>query len=190
VLTALAVADNGSVALAAFSSERGSGRIYALRRDAPASPVASVSRVMHLSFVPNTHDGLAADYDRSEILLLRDGGRQGVELLAGRGGGIGAPRAVEASTDGRVFVVNDGANAVLMLPAGRPAAPSVIACGCVAANLDRLKNPDSFRLTSGAGVIAVLAADTAQPAVFPIPAGEDADPQPSQGPNLSRGRSR
>lgn len=190
VLTALAVADDGSVALAAFSTARGSGEIYALRRDGPASPAGSVSRVMHLSFVPNTRDGLAADFERSEVLLLRDGGRQGTEVLAGHGGGIRAPRAVEASTDGSVFVVNDGANAVLMLPAGQPSAAKLIGCSCVASGLERLKNPDSFRLTSGAGVIAVLAADGAQPAVFPIPAAEETDPQPSHGPNLSRGRSR
>jgi len=190
VLTALAVSDDGAVSLAAFSSATGSGEIYALRRGAPASLAGSVSRVVHMSFVPDTRDGLAADYERGQVLLLRDGGREGVELLAGRSDGVRAPAAVEASTQGSVFVVNEGSQTLLMLPSAQPGAPGLIRCGCAATGLERLKDPDSFRLTAGAGVIAVLESVRGQPSVFHIPAGEDADQQPSSGHTLTRGRSR
>lgn len=190
VLTALAVSDDGVVSLAAFSSANGSGEIYAMRRDAPASLVGSVSRVVHLAFVPNTRDGLAADYERGQVLLMRDGGLQGVQVLAGRSDGVRAPTAVEASTEGAVFVVNEGSEALVMLPPGQSAPPGLIPCGCAASGLERLKDPDSFRLTTGSGVIAVLEADLDQPWVFYIPAVEEADQERSSGLPLGRGRSR
>jgi hypothetical protein len=190
VLTALAVSDDGSVGLAAFSSARGSGEIYALRRDTAASLVGAVSRVVHLSFVPESRDGLAADYERGQVLLLRDGGRQGVETVAGRNDGVVSPTAVEASAAGAVFVVNAGSETVVMVPAGQSAAAGLIRCGCAASGLERLKNPDSFRLTTGAGVIAVLEAQRKQPAVFYIPAGEEAEQELSSSRTPGRGRSR
>ena len=190
VLTALAVSDDGAVSLAAFSTANGSGEIYAMRPDAPASLVGSVSRVVHLAFVPNSRDGLAADYDRGQVLLLKDGGRQGVQQLAGRSDGVRAPTAVEASTQGSVIVVNEGSQTLVMLPSGGSSPPSGVPCGCAASALERLKNPDSFRLTAGTGAIAVLEADRDQPYVFYIPAGEEADQEPASGRTLGRGRSR
>jgi len=190
LLTALAVSDDGLVSLAAFSSANGSGEIYAMRRETPASLVGAVSRVVHLAFVPNTRDGLAADYERGQVLLLRDGGRQGVQLLAGRNDGVRAPTALEASMEGSVFVVSEGSGTLLMLPPGQAAPPGLIRCGCAASGLERLKDPDSFRLTSGGGVIAVLEVQRDQPRVFYIPAGEETDREPSDVRNLGRGRSR
>jgi hypothetical protein len=190
VLTALAVSDDGAVSLAAFSTANDSGEVYAMRRDAPASLVGSIGRVVHLAFMPNTHDGLAADYERGQVLLLRDAGRQGVQVIAGGSDGVRAPKAVEASTEGSVFVVNEGSETLVMVPSGQPVPPSLIRCGCAASALERLKNPDSFRLTTGAGVIAVLEADRDRLDVFYIPAGGEADQEPSKDRPRSRGRRR
>jgi hypothetical protein len=190
VLTALAVSDDGAVALAAFSTANGAGEIYALRPDASASLVGSVGRVVHLAFVPDSRDGLAADYDRSQVLLLKDGGRQGMQQLAGRGDGVRVPTAVEATTQGSVIVVNERSPTLVVLSPAGLSPPGAIHCGCAAAALERLSSPDSFRLTAGAGVIAVLEAGRDLPHVFHIPAGEEADPQPASGPTLGRGRSR
>jgi hypothetical protein len=188
VLTALAVSDDGLLSLAAFSTANDSGTIYALRRDAPASPVSSVSRVVHLAFVPKSQDGLAADYESGQILLLKDGGLQGVQLLAGRNDGLRAPTAVEASTAGTVFALSEASGILFMVRPGQSGA-SQIPCGCAASGLERLKNADSFRLTT-TGVIAVLEADRDQPDVYYIPAAEEADQQPSNDGTLSRGRNR
>jgi hypothetical protein len=190
VLTALAVSDDGLVSFAAFSTANGSGEIYAMRRDAPPSLAGSAGRVVHVAFLPNTQDALAADYDRSQVLLFRDGGRQGIQLLAGRSDGVRAPTAVEASTEGSAFVVNEGSEILVRLSPGESLPPGQIRCGCAASGLERLKNPDSFRLTNGAGVIAVLDADHDQPAVFYIPAGEEADQPRANDQPLSRGRRR
>jgi hypothetical protein len=177
LLTALAVSDDGAVALAAFSSENGSGEIYALRPGSAASQAAVVSRVVHLSFIPGTRNALAADYDRSQVLMLEDGGRQGAQLLAGRGDGVQSPIAVEASSAGSVVVVNEASGTLVVVSSGQ-STPLLFACGCVPTGLQRLKNPDSFRLTSGGGVQAVLQAGDA-PDVFYIPAAEEPVSQPS-----------
>jgi hypothetical protein len=146
-----------------------------------------VNRVVHLSFVPKSHDGLAADYESGQVLLLRDGGRQGVQVLAGRNEGVRAPTVVEASLSGTVFAVNEGSETVVMMQPGQAA--GLISCGCAASGLDRLKNPDLFLLTA-AGVLAVLEADPDQPGVFYIPAAEQAEPQPSNAGTPGRGRNR
>jgi hypothetical protein len=191
VLTALAVSDDGAVALAAFSSENSGGEIYRLQRDAAASRkgtasrAASAGRVVHISFVPQTRDALAADYASGQVLMLKDGGRQGTQTIAGRADGVRAPVAVEASTGGSVFVVNKGSGTLVVI-ASEGASPSSFACGCVATGLDRLKDPNSFRLTTGAGVQAVLQADQNHPDVFYIPAGEEAAQQPSDSQAPSR----
>lgn len=179
VLTALAVSDDGAVALAAFSGDNGTGEIYALRRGTPAMRAAAVSRVVHVSFVPNTRNGLAADYERGQVLILEDGGRQGAQPLAGRADGVSAPVAVEASTDGSVFVVNEESAMLVLIPS--ESSPSSFPCGCTATGLQRLKDPDSFRLTTGAGIQAVLQANGNQPGVFYVPAGEEAALDPAEG---------
>jgi hypothetical protein len=189
VLTALAVSDDGAVALAAFSSANSPGEIYAMRRDAPASLVGQVSRVVHLAFVPNAPDALAADYERSQVLLLKDGGRQGMQVLAGSHDGLRSPTAVEASTQGSIFVVNEGSETLVML-SGQAALPGLVRCGCPASGLERLNDPDSFRLTRGEGVIAVLEAHDGPANVFYVPAGVAADQEPSIDKPPSRGRSR
>ena len=190
MLTALAVSDSGAVALAAFSSARGSGEIYVLRREATPALAGSAGRVVHLAFVPNSHNALAADYDRGQILLLADGGLDGVQLLAGRGDGVGAPAAVEASTNGGVFVVNDGSPAVLVLSPVPGGLSGLVECGCAATALLRLRNPDSFQLTAGVGPLAVLNAEREAPSVFYIPAGEHANQQPVAGTPPARTRKR
>lgn len=186
VLTALAVSDDGAVALAAFSGENGTGEIYSLRRGDAASRAAAVSRVVHLSFVPQTRNGLAADYERGQVLILEDGGRQGTRLLASRADGAPAPVAVEASTEGSVFVVNEASETLAVIPLD--GSPSLFSCGCTATGLQRLKDPNSFRLTTGAGVQAVLQADRDQPNLFYVPAGEEPASQPSEGPAPTRTR--
>jgi hypothetical protein len=190
VLTALAVSDSGAVALAAFSSARNSGQIYVLRRDAAPLLAGPAGRVVHLAFAPNSHDALAADYDRSQILLLRDGGLDGMQLLAGPGEGVRAPAAVEASTRGEVFVVNDGSPTVLVLSLVQAGLSNVVECGCAASALQRLRNPDAFQLTTGGGPMAVLDADRDLPGVFYIPAGEHTNQQPVAGPLPARTRKR
>ncbi|MEX2301857.1 MAG: hypothetical protein WD733_13020 [Bryobacterales bacterium] len=189
LLTALAVSDDGAVALAAFSNENGSGEIYRLQRDAAshtgtASRAAAAGRVVHMSFVPQTRDALVADYDRGQVLMLNDGGRQGTRTIAGRSDGVRAPVAVEASTNGSVFIVNEGSGTLVVAGSGT-ATPGLFSCGCVATGLERLKDPDSFRLTTGGGVQAVLQADQNQPGVFYVPAGEEAA-QPSGAQTPSR----
>jgi hypothetical protein len=178
VLTALAVSDDGSVALAAFSLGDGAGEVYALRRDAQASQVAAVGRVVHLSFAPGTRNALAADYDRNQVLILRDGGRQGAELLAGRGEGVQAPVAVETSSAGTVVVVNEASAALVVIGSGQPS-PGLFSCGCIPTGLERMKDPDSFRLTTQGGVQAVLKASGGSPDLFYIPASEDLASQPT-----------
>ncbi len=189
VLTALAVSDDGSVALAAFSNPNSPGAIYALRRGAAPALVGAAGRVVHLAFVPNAEDALAADYDRNEVLLLQDAGRQGIQTLAGRNDGVRAPTAVEATTQGAIFAVSEGSNAVIALSSAQ-ATLGLLPCSCAASALDRLKDPDSFRLTGGEGVIAVLQANANPAGVFYIPAGAEAEPRPAADRTLSRGRSR
>ena len=178
VLTALAVSDDGAVALAAFSNENGSGEIYRLQREVAshagtASRAAAAGRVVHMAFVPQSRDALAADYASGQVLMLKDGGRQGTHTVAGRSDGVRAPVAVEASTGGSIFVVNEGSGTLVVI-ASEGASPSLFSCGCVATGLERLKDPDSFRLTTGGGVQAVLQAAQDRPGMFYVPAGEEA----------------
>jgi hypothetical protein len=93
---------------------------------------------------------------------------------------------VEASTNGSVFVVNEGSGTLVFVDSETPAA-SLFSCGCVATGLERLKDPDSFRLTTGAGVQAVLQADPNHPGIFYVPAGEEvAQPSGAQAPSRLR----
>jgi hypothetical protein len=121
---------------------------------------------------------LAADYDRSQVLILEDGGRQGAQLLAGRGEGVQTPIAVEATRGGSVVVVNEGSGMLVVIGFGQPS-PNSLSCGCAPTGLERMKDPDSFRLTTAGGVQAVLRARDDRSDVFYVPAAEELVSQPS-----------
>jgi len=162
---ALAIADSGRLALAAVA-----GTLYLLSAESPPRPVAT-GDFRGLAFFENSAHGLAADFARNEVLLIRD---DGVTLVAGERDGIRGPIGV-AAAGRRIVVANAGSVAVLDFDGG-PAA--VLPCPCTVTGLHPLGQRGVFRLGDlSAAPLYLLDAAAEEARVVFVPAGDTA-PRP------------
>ena len=196
VLAALAISDDGESVLAGVSAE-GGGSVYLLGPQQSPRSILPVGRPSSIAFLHGSSDALVADYDRNEVLLVRDvRGAAQVTVLGGEREGILRPVAVAASADNeRVFATSSQTNQVAILPANG-SSPSFVTCECQPSRLKALAGNAVFRI-SGASASPVLLLDAdhesnGQPApriVFVPPGDEVMAPSPApEPPRLPRGR--
>ncbi|SRR5579884_417386 len=181
VLTAMAISDPDGLVLAAASESR-SGSVFAVSPGKPPRFVAQVGRASALSFVDGSQDALIADYDRSELLLVRDvPGAAQTLTLAGPADGIAKPIGIaSAGGEGRVLAVSE--SQITMLDSnGGPS--TALPCACSLSGIHRMNGKAVFRLDSAAGSPLLLDAGASSPRILFVPS---ADPGPA-GPPRSAG---
>ena len=140
---------------------------------------------------------MVADYDRNEVLLVRDvRGAAQATVLGGERESILRPVAVAASADNeRVFAASSQTNQVVILPANGDS-PNLVTCECQPSRLKALAGNAVFRITgASASPVMLLDADhesNGQPApriVFVPPGDALMAPSPAPAPpRLPRGR--
>ena len=171
VLTALAVSDNGAVLAAA--AERTGGSLYALVAGRDPARIGTVRRVLGLSFAPRTDDAVAADYDASEVLLIRGVTTIGqISVIASANDGVSKPSFAA--------VAADGATAVAVVPSGvarvplNGGSPELLDCACKPTTLSPLAGGAAFRLTEAVGAPIHLVEVTGETRMLFVPAAADA----------------
>ncbi|HZS51772.1 MAG TPA: hypothetical protein VFA54_12975 [Bryobacterales bacterium] len=183
VLTAMAISDQDGLVLAAASENR-RGSVFAVSPGNPPRFVAQVGRASALSFLEGSQDALIADYDRSELLLVRDvqGAAQAL-TLAGPADGIANPIAIaSAGRDGRVLAISESQITVLDLNGSAPAA---LPCACSLSGIHRLSGNGVFRLDSAAGKTLLLDAGASNPRILFVPSADSASVSPPRLPGFS-----
>jgi hypothetical protein len=176
LITAVAVNDGDGLVLVAAP-----GALYAAGAGLAAPVlVAPIGRASNIAFLQNSRDAVAADYDRNEIILIRDvtGAAQRV-VLAGEREGIAKPIAVAVSNQNQqVLAASAGAVAMLGLDGGPP---TLVACPCSLSGLHRLKGEAVFRLNDpSSDPMYLLDAGAAQPRVLFVPPGASDAPGPQK----------
>lgn len=167
-VTALAVADNGLLALVAVES--GSSVVDLYRLDSGgAVRIVGLEQLRGLAFIPGSHDAVAADGGSRRILRLVDGGRGGLEPIFEPPDGLSDPRDIAAFADGTIAVADAGPGILLKRPRSQAAR---VDCACRPEAFHRLSHPDSLRLTAdSARAAAVLRLTDRGPQVYHIPVG-------------------
>jgi hypothetical protein len=166
VLTALAVSDDGGVALAAVSAADGPGSIFVLTPGSAPRWLGAAGLVPALSFAPASRGALIADAGANQILWSDDVSIAGpVRAVARLTDGIVAPAAVEAIEQSRRFLVvnRDGEGVWMGDLDGGP--PERLSCACRPAGLRRLQ-PGLFELSTASGPVAMLRADRERAQIF------------------------
>jgi hypothetical protein len=113
-LTSAAVCDDAAVVLVGASA--GDNTLLAMLGSAgQLNAIANVSSISAIRFMVQTHDAVAVDSQRNQVLFLKAGqdASYSARVLGGDAQGLSAPSDVELSTDGsRVYVANSGTNAI------------------------------------------------------------------------------
>ncbi len=172
VLTALAVSDSGAVLAAA--AERSGGSLYALVADREPVRIGPVRRVLGLSFAPRADDAVAADYEASEVLLIRGVTTIGqISVIASADDGVTEPSFAAVAADGAtaVAVVASGV-ARIPLNGG---APESIDCACKPTTLSPLAGGAAFRLTDALGSPIHLVEVRGETRMLFVPAATDVE---------------
>lgn len=167
VVAAVAIADSGDVALAAFSSEDGA-TVYSFS-DSGAQFVTQANQVVDLRFSPNSHNALITDAGAAEVILVTNVGESsGVRVVADAESGLTSP-ITAASIDGETAYVLS-ANGIAKLDLATGAAKSVD-CRCQPSGLDAVGRDSRFHLTGNQpGVIALLDGSGDEDAIVLVPA--------------------
>ncbi len=196
VLAALAISDDGESVLAGVSAE-GGGSVYLVGPQQSPRSILPVGRPSSIAFLHGSSDAVVADYDRNEVLLVRDvRGAAQATVLGGERESILRPVAVAASADNeRVFAASSQTNQVVILPANGDS-PNLVTCECQPSRLKALAGNAVFRITgASASPVMLLDADhesNGQPApriVFVPPGDALMAPSPAPAPpRLPRGR--
>jgi hypothetical protein len=150
-LQAFAVRDDGELVLFA-GNDNGISRVYAWSSSSGSRPLAILSKVTALEFLPSGRDAIVADAGTDEIALLQEVlGSQGRTVLASRGNGISHPVALAMERSARrVFVGNAGNGTVTSFNLeGQDV--EVTPCNCTLTALEPLRGESVFRLTELSG---------------------------------------
>ena len=196
VLAALAISDSGELLLAGVS-ETGRGSVHLLGPRRSPRSVLSLGRPSSIAFLHDSSDAVITDYDRSEVVLVRDvAGAAQANVLGGEREGILKPVAAAASADNaRIFAASSQTKQVAILDVNG-GAPTLVTCGCRPSRLKPLAGNALFRITgSSVSPVSLLDADHESdgqlaPRIVFVPAGNDAlEPSPAPDPpRLPRGR--
>lgn len=189
VLTAIAISDQDGLVMAAVS-QGDAGSVFAVSPGAAPRFIAALGRASAISFVDGSQDALIADYDRNELLLIRNvTGSADRLVLAGPNDGISKPVAISAERNGqRVFAAVETGVVVL----GLDGAPAVLPCSCSPSGLYRLQGSSVFRLNEASGnPLLLLDAGAAGPRILFVAAGDaQLSTQPVPDVPMLRGRVR
>ena len=187
VVTALAVADSGDIALAAFSSDEGAA-VYSLTSSG-SQFVTQATQVVDLRFSPNSHDALITDAGADEVILVTNVGESSsVRVVADSESGLTSP-ITAASIDGETaYVLSADGVAKLDLATG---AAEPVDCHCKPSGLGAVGRDSRFHLTGNQpGVIALLDGSGDEDAIVLVPARPAASLTVSDRRSPARSRSR
>jgi hypothetical protein len=196
VLAALAISDSGELLLAGVS-ETARGSVHLLGPQRSPRSVLPLGRPSSIAFLHNSSDAVITDYDRSEVVLVRDiAGAAQPNVLGGEREGILKPVAVAASADNaRIFAASAQTKQVAILDING-GTPTFVRCECQPSRLKALADTAVFRITSSS-VSPVLLLDAGHesngqlvPRIVFVPPGNDVM-EPSLAPDpprLPRGR--
>ena len=146
-LDSLAISDDGGAVLLGVSGED-SGTLYMATERGAVRNISSLGRASALSFLKGTRDGLLADRQANEILMILDvTGTAEKITVVGESQGIREPIAVQISDDNRrVFIANSGSAEVLVLDL-ETATVKHLPCDGIPSGFYRMGTTAVFRLT-------------------------------------------
>jgi hypothetical protein len=169
--TAMAVSDDATAVLLATHETKG-GSIVLLTRDSQARVLTLLGQASAISFVPDTHNALAADELNSVVLLIHDvTGAAITSTVAGVGEGISRPVAVGVSDDGRLAFIANAQSRTIMTVDLQSGRLSSLVCNCTPTGLYRLKGNAVFRLNELSDTnLQLFDAGISEPRVVFVPA--------------------
>ena len=196
ILAALAISDSGELLLAGMS-EQGGGSVHLLGPRRSSRPILPLGRPSSIAFLHDSSDAVITDYDRSEVVLIRDvAGAAQVNVLGGEREGIVQPAVAAAAADNaRIFVASSQTKTVAIFEISG-GSPSFVACECPPSRMKPLAGNAVFRITSSSvSPVMLLDADHMSngqlaPRIVVAPPGNDVlEPSPAPDPpRLPRGR--
>jgi len=169
-ITALAVSDDGALALVAEAG----GAAVVLGAAGELNRYYFERPVSAMAFAPRTHDAVVAA--GAEAVLLR-----GVEQPTARTSltvsALGTVTAAAIAGDGRVFLAAAGSRKLATVVPGET--PAIVECDCVPEGLFRMNDTSNYRLSGYAGgTMRVLDASVTPPRIVIVPPTLEADKQP------------
>jgi hypothetical protein len=142
-VTALAVSDDAHTALVAFSSED-SSNVWIFPAEGDPKSVLAASRVVSISFVPESRDALIVDERNQEIYLLNSDNASTV--IARASDGIEAPVAAQASRHRKFVYIAAAGNGRILILNTEDGSRRELTCACALQSLARMADEAVFRL--------------------------------------------